>query len=417
MRCIPFCATWLLVDSMRLRVTTEQHFVRCGDSFWVVGNEDREFFSRYLEVFNEVEVVGRISEAESPPSQAKRVDGQGIGFLELPDFRHLSGLMVNGFRAYSLLRDRVALQDAAWILRVPGPVSTLAWRALRARGHPFGVELVTDPEEAFQSNAFGSRAVGLLRRGLAFIARRQCRTAACTAYVTQRTLQRRYPPGNEATFAYSSIDIGEEVFRRQERSLRLAMSRGEILEEIRLVFVGRLWRPFKGLDVLLDACGILASQGVRFHLKVVGGGTLQDDYMSQARELGIIDSVDFLGEVRDARAVYAVLEEADLFVLPSRREGLPRALIEAMAVGLPCISTPVGGIPEVLEPAHMVRVEGVSELAARIEEFRTSEIQRLQAGKRNARVARKFGRERLAEIRRTFYSELARRTPTSGNRV
>ena len=68
------------------------------------------------------------------------------------------------------------------------------------------------------------------------------------------------------------------------------------------------------------------------------------------------DRVRFRGQLTTPVDVRAELDRADLFVLPSRQEGLPRAMIEAMARALPCIGSSVGGIPELLQPKTSCRL-------------------------------------------------------------
>ncbi len=115
------------------------------------------------------------------------------------------------------------------------------------------------------------------------------------------------------------------------------------------------------------------------------------------------------------------LDQADLFVLPSRQEGLPRALLEAMARALPAIGSTAGGIPELLPPEDLVAPADIGALAAKIAEVLTDPA-RLQAmSARNLAKARGYRdqltsrhRERyLLELRRLTEDWLARSGPVS----
>ena len=87
-------------------------------------------------------------------------------------------------------------------------------------------------------------------------------------------------------------------------------------------------------------------------LTVVGEGRLRPQYEERARgRLG--DAVDFLGALA-ADQVQLQYTQADVFVLASLTEGLPRVLVEAMGRGLPCVATAVGGIPELIDPPWLV---------------------------------------------------------------
>ncbi len=122
--------------------------------------------------------------------------------------------------------------------------------------------------------------------------------------------------------------------------------------EFRILFVGRLTQQ-KGVDVLLRALAALGEND-RDHrppvLDVVGGGPLREDLEQLATSLGIADRVFFHGVVPNER-VAEYFTRANLFVLPSRFEGMPGVLLEACAHGLPAIATRVSGSEEILESA------------------------------------------------------------------
>lgn len=115
--------------------------------------------------------------------------------------------------------------------------------------------------------------------------------------------------------------------------------------------VGRL-TPVKGFPHLLKAVQILTEQGLHVKLWLVGDGILNQELRRLAQDSGVAEQVVMLGHRQDT---YELLQAMDMFVLPSLHEGIPMALLEAMAVGLPVIATRVGGIPEVIED----RVSGI----------------------------------------------------------
>jgi len=110
-----------------------------------------------------------------------------------------------------------------------------------------------------------------------------------------------------------------------------------------------LIRPRKGIEVLLQALAILRKQGLPVRLRAVGPfetETYERQVKRLTEELGLVDAVDWVGFTRD---VDAELGKMDLFVLPSLfGEGTPLVLFEAMAAGVPIVSTRVEGIPEVI---------------------------------------------------------------------
>lgn len=109
--------------------------------------------------------------------------------------------------------------------------------------------------------------------------------------------------------------------------------------------VGRL-EPQKDHATLLRAIAILNSAGHRSHLFIVGRGALEAEIRGMIVELGLAGDVTVLGQRED---VASLMRACDALVLPSRWEGLPNVVMEALAVGLPVVATAVGGTPELIE--------------------------------------------------------------------
>jgi glycosyltransferase involved in cell wall biosynthesis len=105
--------------------------------------------------------------------------------------------------------------------------------------------------------------------------------------------------------------------------------------------------PRKGHDVLFQAAAALRSRHARARYLLIGAGPAESALRREADRLGLSGQVVFLGVRHD---VPAILAASDLFVLPSRNEGLSQALLEAMALGTPVVATDVGGTADVVQP-------------------------------------------------------------------
>ena len=114
----------------------------------------------------------------------------------------------------------------------------------------------------------------------------------------------------------------------------------------KLLFVGRLSNE-KGLNVLLDSLAALSSETHDIKLTVLGDGPSRKDLEKQAQDLNLNDVVIFKGFV-DQPTIRNHLNDSDIFILPSFAEGIPVSLMEAMAIGVPVITTYVGGISELV---------------------------------------------------------------------
>ncbi|MBI5353868.1 MAG: glycosyltransferase [Chloroflexi bacterium] len=123
-----------------------------------------------------------------------------------------------------------------------------------------------------------------------------------------------------------------------------AKSKLGLLNKVVLIYVGRL-APQKSLPVLLEALQNSLPACPSLHLLLIGDGSERAALEEQAKHLGIEEHVSFLGNQTDVRTY---LNAADIFVLPSKAEGISNALLEAMSAGLACVVTKVGGNFEIL---------------------------------------------------------------------
>jgi glycosyltransferase involved in cell wall biosynthesis len=142
----------------------------------------------------------------------------------------------------------------------------------------------------------------------------------------------------------------------------------------RIVFVGRLVEK-KGVNYLIEACEKLASRGIQFDCKIVGSGDLEVELRAQIDRLGLRERVQLMG-LRPQKEVIMLMQSAVALAAPCvvaedhNRDGLPTVLIEAMALGTPCVSTEVTGIPEVIvngKTGLLVPQRNAAELAAALE--------------------------------------------------
>jgi len=134
-----------------------------------------------------------------------------------------------------------------------------------------------------------------------------------------------------------------------------------------MLCVGRL-TPAKGQRILIEACRKLNTAGRNFHLTIVGSGPDAADLKAATRDYGLENRIEFTGALNqdEVQMCYA---KADVFVLPSFAEGIPVVLMEAMASGLPCVTTRITGIPELIrdgEDGLLVMPSDVDELVSAV---------------------------------------------------
>jgi sugar transferase (PEP-CTERM/EpsH1 system associated) len=170
--------------------------------------------------------------------------------------------------------------------------------------------------------------------------------------------------------------------------------------------VGRL-EPVKDHDTLLDALALVRNAGLPFKAIIAGDGSLRDALDRRAAELGLQGAVLFLGERSD---VENVLAASDIFVMSSRSEGLSNTIIEAMAAGLPVVSTAVGGADELIADGvtgRLVPPANPAALAQSLAHLLRNPTEREAMGRRaHQRAASDFDLHRMVRDYEDLYLEV-----------
>lgn len=389
---------------MNVLVTTEERFARTPDGqVWSGGSGTYSFWLRYLKVFDSVRVLARVAESQFPPEAWQRADGDKVVFCALPHFvgvkeqlRHINAIRKS-------VKNALDGSDAI-ILRAFSVIAPYVVNQLPS-SRPFAVELAGDPLEVFGPFADPYPFRPLLRWWFTGQLKRQCKKACAVAYVTDHELRNRYPGAHHAfSTVYSSIELNDGAFASAPRHFSSSP------RPLRIVSIGSMERLYKGFDTLIEAVALAKQQGLNISLRIVGEGRCRPELETLAQQRGLADGVNFSGRIPAGHAIRSELDNSDLFVLASKTEGLPRAMIEAMARALPCVGTAVGGIPELLPSSELVPRGDSFALAQKIIEL-SSDPERLnQASERNLAKARQYRSAVLCARRRQLYEFLREQT-------
>ena len=211
---------------------------------------------------------------------------------------------------------------------------------------------------------------------------------------------RQFVPRQQVLVFPNSIDYARYAMLEREWT--------EPAAPLRLLYIGRLARD-KGLYEALEALQLARAQGVRAQWVVAGSGPEEARLTQTVRELGLTGDVTFVGPVF-GEGKLRLLGRSDASLLASYSEGLPYALLESMAAGVPVIATRVGAIPDVVvDGVHGLLVarrdaDAIARAIARLAADRAALLRMGAACRR--RIARHYDMGRLAEEFRQLYGEI-----------
>lgn len=178
-----------------------------------------------------------------------------------------------------------------------------------------------------------------------------------------RQLRERFPESaSKIHRIYNGVDLSRFRPANSTSAVSVIVSIGRLIEK-------------KGFADLIAACALLGARGRTFACRIIGEGPLEEKFRAQIAEAGLGDSVRLMGRQTQAQ-IATQLADASLFVLPCTREvdggmdNLPTVIMEAMAAGLPVVSTPLAGVPEMVEAGtsgELVPDRDPAALAAAIE--------------------------------------------------
>jgi GalNAc-alpha-(1->4)-GalNAc-alpha-(1->3)-diNAcBac-PP-undecaprenol alpha-1,4-N-acetyl-D-galactosaminyltransferase len=173
------------------------------------------------------------------------------------------------------------------------------------------------------------------------------------------------------------------------------VSTAPLLKTPSMIAMGRL-HPQKGFDLLLTAFAQIQAKYPDWHLTILGEGAMRQELEQLRAQLGLTNCVHFPGSVQN---VNAYLRQAELFVMPSRFEGFPMALCEAMACGLPVLATDcLSGPSEIIHDGLdgvLVAVDDVAALAAGLDALMSDPAKRQQLAQAAPQILERFGVERV----------------------
>lgn len=322
---------------------------------------------------------------------------EGTTTVALPYYVGKGQMVKQALPLFMAVSKAVRESDAV-LVRMPGFVGWCAAAACVVWQTPYAVEVVGDIDEVLRAGVGGSllRRVARVSAGVTRIVVRRARVVR---YVTASSLQNSYPAhASVPTFSFSSVVLPLSwVTDAPSKEKDLVPT---------VLLVGSQEQNYKGHDVAIQAMSVVVEAFPNARLVILGEGRLQTEYRQLATSLGIAANVDFVGYVSSRQELLERLDSSWLFLMPSRTEGLPRALVEAMSRRLPCIGSDLGGIAELLTEDCLIAIDDHVTLADKVIQLLSDPHLRQELGSVNHKRAHAFTDPELAPQRIQWLSSV-----------
>lgn len=358
---------------------------------------------RYLKHFGGLHVIARCKPASPQGLHTLCISsGSRVQFSWAPELNRISTLLSERRKAKKLIHEAILGVDAV-VVRL----STIGWMAAaeaRRQGKPWAVEVVGDVWDAYWN--YGT-TMGKLCAPIAYWqAKQYIARAPFAIYVTNEHLQKRYPCGGFTSHASNVeiVDGDESVLSFRQSRLKVIYS--DTNTRVKCGLIGNLSARYKGLHVALQAIKRLRELGITVHLHNLGEGNLAA-YRNEAERIGVSDLLHLDGTRPSGYPVIEWLDSMDLYIQPSLTEGLPRALVEAISRGLPCLASNVGGIPELLPAECLHRPGDHKKLASDMERLIKDPEWRTRLCLQNFETAKQYYAEHINRRRDAFWTKFA----------
>jgi len=392
---------------MKLLLTTPARLYKTKDGkYWTEIVYGYDFFLRYLTIFENILLVAHTEECSFEAAEGMlRVDGPNLNIFEAPFPHGKIDYLKKYLSIRKVIKKSIKGCDAA-ILRIPDQLAFQLYGFIKRKRIPTAVEVTSDSWDLFLPGAVKSLLRPFLRVVWYINQKRLCADVLGTSYVTEFALQKRYPPkraiyGDGFTNFCTDVNLTETFFYKPRDY------KGDPEKVYSVIHIATdIGNVAKGYKELLAALSILHSRGIKTKLTLIGGGKLSAESISIIKNGGYMNNIRLTGKITKPEELVKELCEADLFVFPSYREGLPRSVLEAMATGLPCITTDLPGTRELLGKECLVPVKDVEILTDKIQKLIGSPEELTRQSRLNYEKALDFLVSIIQKRREDFYTKL-----------
>lgn len=337
-----------------------------------------------------------------------------IKVIDVPNFKSTTTFLKNRPLAKKIIEETIKGCDYA-VLRLPSSNAQEAIKYIKKYNKPYIVESVGCSWDSYWNHSF----LGKFVAPYMFIKDRSIVVdAPFVYYVTTNFLQSRYPTRGK-TVCCSNVVLNKlDDAILQKRLYRLNDFQAKVNQrKIVLGTAAAIDTRYKGQEHVIKSIPELVKRGYNVEYHLAGGVTGQKEntfLKDLAEKCGVGDRVVFVGSLASDQ-MNSFYDSLDIYIQPSKQEGLPRSVIEAMSRGCPVLGTNVAGIPELIQKECLFKKNSDSEVVSAVERILKLDLPNI--AKRNFETAKCYEREKLIVKRQKFYDDFMKSTETPGRNI
>ena len=352
-----------------------------------------KMFQRYKCISDNINIAIRVRKQEKNcPSKNIEISKNDYKIIKCPNISSIKGFLFDKKVCKEILKDEILKSDFL-VIRLPSVIGNLALKIAKKLNKPYLVELVGCPWDALWNYNIKGKIIAPY---MTILTKNNVKHAPFVLYVTNEFLQKRYKTKGKNINCSNVIldDIVDDVLKS-----RIKRNNNNNMKELATIAATDV--KYKGQKYVIKAISKLKRNGYNFKYHIIGNG--DTTYLKKViNKYNLQNEVLFAGMIPHDK-IFEYLDKIDIYIQPSKQEGLPRALIEAMSRACPCIGSKTGGIPELLDNKYIFPKGNVKVLEKILKNYSNYDMN-IQS-KSNFQKAKEYERNRLNKRREEFYKE------------
>lgn len=373
---------------MKLVFAHDHKLRKIGNNYYTTGGLSDKITGRYLKYFDELTIFCRVIKKQSYDTNLFKIKNPNIKIKAIS----YSSLFFSK-RKNKMMEEEVKNSDAL-IVKLHSLIAERAIKYARKHNVPYLVEVVGDPWDAYWNHGIIGK---IIAPRMMWRTRKEIKRAPYAIYVTKEYLEKKYPCSGK-WMACSDVElknVNVDVLNKRLKKIK-DLRKNQVLT---LGTLAQVDVPYKGQEYVIKALSYLKKDGIYYKYRLAGMGN-PERLKRIAKRYGVLDQIEFDGVI-DHSNVFNWLDSIDIYVQPSKQEGLPRSVVEAFSRACPAIGSKTGGIPELINSKCLFNKGNVSEIVSLLMKVDKQKLK--EQAKENFEIAQSYDKALLDTKRNKFY--------------